>query len=88
MQEIWVKSLGPEDSPQKENGNPLQYSYLENPMNRGACLAIAQGVTRSKTWLSYWAHTHIALSTYNNREEMFKISDIIFYLKKLKYTDN
>ena len=23
-------------SPGKENGNPLQYSYLENPMDRGA----------------------------------------------------
>ena len=27
-------------SPGKENGNPLQYSCLENSMDRGACLAI------------------------------------------------
>ena len=27
---------GLEDSPQEGNGNPLQYSYLENPMDRGA----------------------------------------------------
>ena len=27
---------GSERSPGEGNGNPLQYSYLENPMNRGA----------------------------------------------------
>ena len=27
------------------NGNPLQYSCLENPMDRGACTAIVHGVT-------------------------------------------
>ena len=29
------------------NGNPLQYSYLENPMDRGAWQAIVQGVAES-----------------------------------------
>ena len=32
--------------PGKGNGNPLQYSCLENPMDRGAWWAIAHGVTR------------------------------------------
>ena len=36
MQENWVRSLGWEDSPGEGNGNPLHYSCLENPMNRGA----------------------------------------------------
>ena len=31
-----VQSLGGEDSPGGGNGNPLQYSRLENPMDRGA----------------------------------------------------
>ena len=31
MREIWVQSLGWEASPKEENGNPLQYSCLENP---------------------------------------------------------
>ena len=32
MQETWVRSLGGEDpSPGEGNGNPLQYSCLENP---------------------------------------------------------
>ena len=31
------------------NGNPLHYSCLENPMDRGACWATAQGVAESDT---------------------------------------
>ena len=33
-------------SPGEGNGSPLQYSYLENPMDRGACQATIYGVTR------------------------------------------
>ena len=32
-------------------GNPLQYSCLENPMDRGAWWATVYGVTKSWTWL-------------------------------------
>ena len=38
---------GSERSPGGEHGNPLQYSYLENPMDRGAWQATVHGVTRS-----------------------------------------
>ena len=38
-------------SPRKGNGNPLQYSCLENSMDRGAWWATAHGVTQSQTWL-------------------------------------
>ena len=34
MQETWVRSLGQKDSPGVGNGNPLQYSCLENSMDR------------------------------------------------------
>ena len=34
MQEAWVRSLGREDPPRR-HGNPLQYSCLENSMDRG-----------------------------------------------------
>ena len=34
------------------NGNPLQYSCLENPMDRGAWQATVHGVTKSRTQLS------------------------------------
>ena len=33
-------------SPGEGNGNPLQYPWLENPMDRGACKATVHGVAR------------------------------------------
>ena len=33
------------------NGNPLWYSCLEDPMNRGAWWATVHGVTKSQVWL-------------------------------------
>ena len=39
------------------NGTPLQYSCLENPMDRGAWKAAVHGVTKSRTWLSNFAFT-------------------------------
>ena len=36
LQETWVQSLSWEDSPRGGHGNPIQYSCLENPMDRGA----------------------------------------------------
>ena len=43
-------------SPGEWNGNPLQYSSLENPMDRGAWWATVCGITKSRTQLS--VHTH------------------------------
>ena len=45
-------SLGWGDSPGERNGNPLQYSCLENPMDRGAWWATVHGVAKSWTQLS------------------------------------
>ena len=39
-------------SPGGGHGNPLQYSCLENPMDRGAWRAAVRGVTESQTRLS------------------------------------
>ena len=36
-------------SPGEGNGNPLQYSCLENPMDRGAWQATVHGVAKSRT---------------------------------------
>ena len=49
--------LGLERSPVGGNGNPLQYSCLENSMNRRTWQDTVHGVTNSWTWLSNWAHT-------------------------------
>ena len=39
------------------NGNPLQYSCLENPMDGGAWQATVQGVAKSRTRLSDFTFT-------------------------------
>ena len=44
------------------NGNPLWYSCLENPMDRGACWATVHRVSKSQMWLkrrSLQAHTYV-----------------------------
>ena len=47
MQEPSDRSLGREDSLEKGNGNPLQYSCLENPMDGGAwCRLLPMGSKR------------------------------------------
>ena len=43
---------GLERSPGGEHGNPLQYSCLENPMDRGNWLATSMGVTKGQAQLS------------------------------------
>ena len=44
-------------SPGEGNGNPLQYSCLENPMDGGAWWATVHGVTKSQTRLSDFTFT-------------------------------
>ena len=44
-------------SPGEENGNPLQYSCLQNPMDRGAWWAAVHGVAKSWTRLSGFTFT-------------------------------
>ena len=44
-------------SPGGEHGNPLQYYYLENPMERGAWWAAVHGVGKSQTQLKLTWHT-------------------------------
>ena len=41
-----------ERSPGGQHGNPLQYSCLENPMDRGAWWATVRGVIKSQTQIS------------------------------------
>ena len=43
---------GPGRSPGEENGNPLQYSCLENSMDRGAWWAAVHRIAKSQTQLS------------------------------------
>ena len=45
-------------SPGERNGNPLQYSCLENSVGRGAWRAVVYGVAKSQTRLSD-SHLHL-----------------------------
>ena len=49
MQETQVLSLGWEDAPEEEDGNPFQYSCLKNLIDRGAWWATIHGVTKRRT---------------------------------------
>ena len=46
-------------SPGGRHGNPLQYSCLENPMDRRAWQDSVHGVTQSRTQLSDLAHISV-----------------------------
>ena len=50
-------------SPGEGNGNPLQYSCLEDPMGKGALWATVHGVAKSQTQLSNY-HIHYAYSVF------------------------
>ena len=49
-------------SPGEGNGYPLQYSCLENSMDRGAWQAIVHGVAKSWTWKSDFHFTSLHFS--------------------------
>ena len=52
IQEIMSLIPGSGRSPGGENGNPLQYSCLKNPMDRGSWRATVRGAAKSWRQLS------------------------------------
>ena len=46
--------------PGRGHDNPLQYSCLQNPMDRGAWWATVLGITKSQTWLKRLS-THVCM---------------------------
>ena len=59
------------------NGNPLQYSCLGNPMDRGTWSTVVHGVPKSCTRLSDWAQKR--QNIYNSKE---KVSSTLEFLKQ------
>ena len=55
---------GLERSPGEGNGNPPQYSCLENPMDRGAWQATVHRVAKSQTQLSNFTSLHSSICGY------------------------
>ena len=56
------------------NGNLLQYSWLENPMDRGGSWSTVHGVAQSQIWLSYWAYSHLLDKHKINRIRMVSVT--------------
>ena len=54
--------------PGEVHGNPLQYSCLRNPMDRGAWQATVHGVTKSRTTLSLTYNRSNGLFSYMSRK--------------------
>ena len=70
---------GSEKYPGEGNGNPLQYSCLENSMDGGARRATVHGVAKSQTQLSnftftymFHKHVHICMLVIEHLEECKK----------------
>ena len=63
------------------NGNPLQHSCLENPMDRGAWWATVHGVTESRTQLSNFTYLLMTklMSVHLKTEEIQKFFKNITY---------
>ena len=71
-QETWVQFLGWED-PLEGNGNPLQYSCLGNPIDRGAWWARVHGVTKELDMIEATKHVLIAQSSpVHDRKELHR----------------
>ena len=71
MQNMQVQSLGREDSPGEGNGKPLQYSCLENPMDRGA-------------WQGYspWGCKRVRYDLATRQEQQQSLSAFLLYPKQ------
>ena len=62
-------------SPGGGHNNPLQYSCLENPMDRRAWLAKVHATTKSRTQLNWFSmHTCTPQCTFSNKDESVCIS--------------
>ena len=81
-------------SPGEGNGNPLQYSRLENPMDRGAWQATVHGITKgrrqlsSETTIMRRSNIFYHLRLYNevpnmkpNPETVYKTNDYFDYIQ-------
>ena len=66
-------------SPGEGNGNPLQYSCLENPMDGGAWWDTVRGIAKSRTRLSIY-HVVRSLDSLNQMKMLHKLQNNIHIL--------
>ena len=70
-----IRDMDSGRSPGGGHGNQLQYSCLENPMDRGAWWATVHGITKSWTWLK-WLSMHIHIQN----TSLSKCSTVLYAL--------
>ena len=78
---------GSGSSPGVGNSNPLKYSCLENPMDRGACWVTVHGVSKNQTRLSKWEHRrHVSINIWPSSVWIFTLEvwswDILTFNQK------
>ena len=66
---LWCRDTGSipgsGTSPGEGHGNPLQYSYLENPTDRRSWGASVQEAAKNQTWLKWLSSSSIPLSAHH-----------------------
>ena len=77
--QCWKQKRGLERSPGGGNGNPLLYSCLESPMDRGAGGLQSNGA--SEHWTRLSVHAHIHTQTHGH-------VSINLYLQKRKWSES
>ena len=70
----WLKWVSMHACLGEGNGNPLQYSCLENPVDRGAWWAAVYGVTQNQTRLK-WLSSSSSLPTNQQTLTMISVQD-------------
>ena len=66
-------------SPGGGHGNPLQYSWLENPMDRGAWWALIHRVAKSQTGLKQFS-THAQCCVIKGNPKGYVLYDSIYLI--------
>ena len=74
----WIPGSG--RFPGEGNGNPLQYSNLENPMDRGAWQATVPGVTKSRPRLKQVSMHALTKVLKHSQIEFLQLQNEIIYL--------
>ena len=65
------------------HGNPLQYSCLGNPMDRGVWPLTVHGVTKSRLQLNNWTCSWVNLTVYVTCPKSHKSNNFFFFLATL-----
>ena len=69
-------------SPGEGNGNPLQYSCLENPMDGGTCRPTVHGVAKSWTWRRFHSQVVLDMFIFNHHRNPLKQYHLHFTSQK------